>query len=101
LLLALTLAVALTVAGYPSTATAAADRTVISRAGWFHIVYNGAPLFLLVDDSGAGVRLLLDEQILKPFGGPRALDRKRVTVTATAVADALRVLSIRVESQAP
>lgn len=99
-LLALTLTIALAVAGCASRA-AAADGNVISRGGWFHIIYNGEPHFLLVDDSGAGVRLLLDEHLLKPLGGPRALDRKRVTVTATAVAGALRVLSIRVESQAP
>ncbi|MDD2923468.1 MAG: hypothetical protein PHQ36_14375, partial [Anaerolineales bacterium] len=68
--------------------------------GWFTTVWNGEPHYSITDDQGQVTKLLLDEELAKPLGGPLALDRKRVTISGEFVSDpqgALRVLSIRFE----
>lgn len=69
-------------------------------AGWFHVVWNGGPQFELVDDRGRTITLLVDEQLVRPFGGPRAFNRKRVRIVGEAVggsAETVKVLSIELE----
>lgn len=78
----------------------AAAAEELSLVGWFHIVWNGGPEFELVDDRGGTVRLLVDEQLVRPLGGPRALDRKRVRIVGQTVGGAVgtvRVLAIELE----
>ena len=70
---------------------------VVSLSGWLHIIWNGEPRFMLVDDQGVGVRLLIDDALLRTHGGPGALNQKRVTVTGERVGgqpETIRVLSI-------
>jgi hypothetical protein len=70
---------------------------VVSLSGWLHIIWNGEPRFMLVDDQGVGVRLLIDDALLRTLGGPGALNQKRVTVTGERVdgqPETIRVLSI-------
>ena len=81
----------------PSTlmATATLDRVKIT--GWFTTIWNTEPRYFITDDQGHTTRLLLDEEVTRPFGGPLALDRKKVTVIGEAsddLAGALHVLSI-------
>jgi hypothetical protein len=69
----------------------------VSRSGRLHIIWNGEPRFMLVADDGSAIRLLIDEALTRPFGGPRALNQKRVTITGKRVGEApdtVRVLSI-------
>src|SRR5438876_531510 len=69
----------------------------VSRSGRLHIIWNGEPHFMLVDDHGGAIRLLIDEALTRPFGGPRALNQKRITITGQHVGespDTVRVLSI-------
>ncbi|MCL6508802.1 MAG: hypothetical protein K6T59_17465, partial [Bryobacteraceae bacterium] len=89
----------------PVAAVMAASRPkvaapLVAKSGWFHVVWNGGPRYLLVDDRGGWTRLLLDEEIAKPFGGPLGLRGKRVKVIGVYVpepAGALRVHCIKVE----
>jgi len=70
--------------------------------GWFTIVWNDQAHTFLTDDAGDTHELLLDESLTSPLGGQLALDRKRVVITAVAVAgrpDVLRVTSIMVEAE--
>jgi hypothetical protein len=71
----------------------------LTRTGWFHIIWNGEPRFILVDDKGQWTRLLLDEAMTRPFGGPLVFNRKRVKVVGVGAlgAEALCVLSIEFE----
>ena len=86
-----------------STATAVLPTqppNTVNISGWFTTIWNGGPHYSITDDQGQTTRLLLDEELTKPLGGPLALDRKRVTVSGEIVNDpqgALRVLSIRFE----
>jgi hypothetical protein len=52
-----------------------------------------------VDDQGQWTRLLLDEAMTRPFGGPLVFSRKRVKVVGVRAlgAEALCVLSIAFE----
>lgn len=72
----------------------------VSLSGWFHVIWNGGAHYLLTDDNGRSTRLLLDEALTKSFGGPLALNRRRVKVTGEPVEgrpDTIRVLSIQLE----
>jgi len=40
----------------------------------FHIIWNGEPRFMLIDDRGAATRVLIDPVLARPFGGARALN---------------------------
>jgi hypothetical protein len=72
----------------------------VSLAGWFHIIWNGGPRYVLIDAQGRWTELVLDESRMKPLGGPLALNRKRVTIVGERVSappGALRVVSIELE----
>ena len=69
----------------------------VTLSGWFHVIRNGEARFFLVDDGGVATRLVIDEPVMRAFGGPRGLDRKRVTIEGQRGDDApeaVRVLSI-------
>jgi hypothetical protein len=85
-----------TAAGLPGIRLASAARTV-RLSGWFHVIQNGETRFFLVDDGGVAIRLLIDEPVMRAFGGPRRLDRRRVTIEGQRgddAPDAVRVRSI-------
>lgn len=71
----------------------------LTRTGWFYIEWNGGPTFILDDGKGKPIRLLLDEAVTRPFGGPRVFNRKRVRVTGVRArgVEALCVVSIAFE----
>ena len=76
--------------------TASAEHQV-SLSGWLHIIWNGEPRFILIDEQGVVTRVVIDEALTKNFGGPRGLNQKRVTITGERVGApprAVRVLSI-------
>jgi hypothetical protein len=89
-------------AGVAPRNAAAADPVAVagqhvSRSGWVHIIWNGEPRFMLVDDHGASIRLLIDEGLIRSFGGPQGIDRKRVIIVGERVSetpDVVRVFSI-------
>lgn len=75
------------------------------RSGWFHVVWNAQPHYVLVDERGRWAELLVRESVLAPLGGPLAINRKRVRVTGAAVelrgaVPRLSVQTIRVETPA-
>lgn len=73
---------------------------VITRSGWFLVVWNGAPRFELADEGGRTVRLQIDSALCGRSGGLRAFSRKRVMITGVDVdgaRDTLRVLTIEAE----
>ncbi len=66
----------------------------VSSSGWFHVIWGdpsppaatgAGPTYLLVDEQGRWTQLLLDESIARPFGGPLAFDRKRVSILGEVV----------------
>jgi len=70
--------------------------------GWFTIVWNDQAHYFIADDEGNTRELLLEDSLVSALGGPLALDRKRVVVTAVALRDRpdiLRVLSIAREAE--
>ena len=74
----------------------------VSLSGWLHIIWNGEPRFILVDDQGLATRVVIDEALTRTFGGPRGLNQKRVTITGERVSEpleAVRVLSIDVGTE--
>ena len=75
----------------------------VTLSGWFHVIWNGEPRFILVDDRGVATRLVIDEPVMRASGGPRGLDRKRVTIEGRRVVDAsevVHVLSIELDTRA-
>ena len=77
-----------------------AEALQVSLSGWFTVIWNDTTHYFLTDDQGRWTELLLDEQMTKPFGGPLALNRKRVKILGVSVAappGAVRVLSIAFE----
>ena len=76
---------------------------IVSLVGRLHIIWNGEPRFMLVDDQGLAIRLVIEEALTQPFGGPRALDQKRVRImgerVAGAFAEVVRVVSIEREGE--
>src|SRR5687768_8803278 len=69
-------------------------------SGWFHVIWNGEPKYMLIDDQGRWTRLLLDGSSMRPSGGPLALNRKRVKVVGVPVTSpsaAIRVVDIGLE----
>jgi hypothetical protein len=72
----------------------------VSLSGRIHIIWNGGTRIMLVDDQGMATRLVVDETLLRAFGGARGLNQKRVTITgerAENVPTVVRVLSIELE----
>ena len=79
-----------------SELTASAEHRVY-LSGWLHIIWNGEPRFILIDDQGAATRVVIDEALTRAFGGPRKLNQKRVTITGERMGEpteAVQVLSI-------
>jgi hypothetical protein len=77
---------------------AEADQRV-SRSGVLNAVWNGEPRFILLDDEGHAVRLMIDDALLKSLGGVQALVQKRVTVAGRRVSqtpEVIEVLSIEI-----
>jgi len=84
----------------PEVTTPAEYRVHLS--GWLHIIWNGEPRFILIDDQGAATRIVIDGALTRAFGGPRRLNQRRVTITGERVAEpaeAVRVLSIELERE--
>ncbi len=52
----------------------------LTFSGWFTILWNDEAHYFITDDEGYTIEVLLDEQLTKPYGGPLALDRSRVTI---------------------
>lgn len=72
----------------------------VCLSGWFTVIWNDRTRYFLSDDQGRWTELLLDEKMLKPLGGPLALNRKRVKIVGervTASPEAVRVLSVAFE----
>ena len=75
---------------------------VVSLTGWLQVIWNGEPRFMLIDDRGAATRVLIDPVLARPFGGPRALNQKRVTITGEPAPDqpeTVRALSIELTTE--
>lgn len=71
-----------------------------SLSGWFHVIWNGGPQYVLIDDQGRWTQLLLEEALTKRLGGPLTFNRKRVRIVGRRVSEplgAIRVLSIEFE----
>ena len=76
--------------------TVAAEHRV-SLSGWLHIIWNGEPRFMLIDDRAVAIRLVIDESLINALGGPQRLNQKRVTIAGERVGqvpEVIRVLSI-------
>jgi hypothetical protein len=61
------------------------DRTTVS--GWFSIIWNDEAHYFITDDAGNTIEVLLEEDLMKPLGGPLALDRTRVTIEGVIMND--------------
>ncbi|HXJ83273.1 MAG TPA: hypothetical protein VMS64_31890 [Candidatus Methylomirabilis sp.] len=75
----------------------------VTLSGRLNVVQNGETRFFLIDDRGVATRLIIDESVMKPFGGSRGVDRKYVTIEGQRVdemSDVVRVLSIALEPRA-
>lgn len=85
----------------PRTSSAPTARgEAVSLSGWFTVIWNDKTRYFLTDDQGQWTELLLDEGLTKPFGGPLAFNRKRVTIVGervTALPGIVRVISIAFE----
>lgn len=82
--------------------------TILEIVGKFHVLWGDGPPgseitqreYWLMDDQERWYRLRLAEDLLKRWGGPLALEGKRVRVRAEATdpsSSILRVLSLQVE----
>jgi hypothetical protein len=85
----------------PTTAMTA-TLVQVSINGWFTTVWNGEPHYFITDDQGVTTRLLMDDKLAEPLGGPLELDRKRVSLTGLVTGESpvtVQVLSIQFEVQ--
>ena len=76
----------------------------LSLSGRFHVIWNGEPRYVLIDDQGQWIELLLDEAAVKPLGGPLSFNRQRVKIEGEKVdapSGRVRVLSISIERKEP
>ncbi len=86
--------------GAESTSIATTAFARVSLSGWFHVIWNGEPRFMLADDRGLATRLEIDDAVLTAAGGTSALNQHRVTVVGERVSESpavVRVLSIDLE----
>ena len=98
------LALVFSLLGVPAPLATAQDHTL---TGWFTFIVADYPsdtgltseiTYFLTEDSGERHELLIDADLMRPLGGPVALNRKRVTVVGEWEARAttkFRVNSIR------
>lgn len=85
-----------------SHAFALAGLLVLTLSGWFNIIWNHEPRFVLIDDRGVATRLVFDPVLTRPFGGPRGINGKRVTITGepdVAQPQTVRVLTIELADE--
>ena len=66
----------------------------VSITGWFSTIWNGRPQYWLADDQGQRIRILLDEDVARPLGGPQAFNRRRVTVVGEVVSQDPRTVRV-------
>ena len=74
----------------------------MSLSGRLHVIWNGEPRFILIDDQGVATRVVIDEVLTRALGGPRGLNQKRVTITGERVGEppeAVRVQSIELGTE--
>jgi hypothetical protein len=71
----------------------------ITVTGWLTTVWGAGLRYWVTDDRGQAVEVLLPEEVTRPFGGPQALDRRRVTIVGEVVRH--DPLQIRALSLAP
>jgi hypothetical protein len=75
---------------------------VVSFAGWLHVIWNGEPRVMLVDDQGAAHRVVIADRLARPLGGLRALNQRRVMITGepeSGPPDVIRVLTIELQAE--
>lgn len=86
----------------PAAAVIAEAEQQVSLSGLFNVIWNGEPRFMLVDERGRAVRLMIDEPLLKRFGGAQALVQKYITVAGKRVSqtpEVVEVLAIEIGRQ--
>jgi|GEM_PF-5492311 len=73
----------------------------VALRGVLSLVWGAEVRYFLADSAGRNTELLVDEELMRPHGGPLKLDRTRVAVTGVPVREpreAVRVTSIRPDS---
>ena len=83
----------------PADAVIAEADQRVSRSGVLNAVWNGEPRFILLDDEGHAIRLMINDALLKSLGGVQALVQKRITVAGKRVSqtpEVIEVLSIEI-----
>ena len=81
----------------PAPSSARSTEQQVTLFGWFHVIWNGEPRYMLIDDQGQWTRLLLDGPSGAPVANPLAFSRKRVKVVAVPLpspAGAMRIVHI-------
>ena len=74
----------------------------MSLSGWLHVIWNGEPRFMLVNERGEGTRLVVDEILLRSLGGTAAVNGRRVTIVgerASETPGTVRVFSIELDRE--
>jgi hypothetical protein len=77
-----------------AASTALAQEVTIT--GWFHVIWSDSSqgqaeedhFYAVTDDLGGWFRLTMDEQLARPFGGPLALNGKRVRISGRRIESA-------------
>jgi hypothetical protein len=75
---------------------------VVSVAGWLHVIWNGEPRVMLIDDQGTARRVVIAEGLTRPLGGLRALSQRRVVITGepeSGPPEIIRVLTIQLQPE--
>lgn len=78
----------------PAAVVTAEAEQQVSLSGLFNIIWNGEPRFMLVDERGRAVRLIIDEPLLKRFGGAQALVQKYITVAGKRVSQTPEIVEV-------
>jgi hypothetical protein len=58
---------------------------LVTVTGWLTTVWGVAPRYWITDEHGQAMEVLLSEELARPFGGPQALDRQRLTIVGEVV----------------
>lgn len=76
----------------------------LTLTGWLHVIWNGEPRFMLIDDRGIAVRVVIDPDLARALGGARSLDRQRVVIAGEPVdgkPDVIRATTIELRLEKP
>lgn len=76
----------------------------LTLSGWLHVIWNGEPRFVLIDDHGIAVRVVIDPDLARALGGARSLDRQRVVIVGEPVGgqpDVIRATAIELKRETP